>query len=68
MLLSVDPAVAVALERGVLLGQVHSALAILVPALGERARTSAQFRADGGTGLDPVRQRVFAVLNDTRRG
>lgn len=57
-----------ALERLVLARQVDGlalVLAAVAAALGEGARAGGQLGGDGGVLLDPVGERVFAVLDDT---
>lgn len=58
-----------AVERLVLAGQVDGlalVLAAVAAALGEGARAGGQLGGDGGVLLDPVGERVFAVLDDAR--
>lgn len=65
-----DPQARLAAVEGlVLAGQVNrlaSVLAAVAAALGEGASASGELGGDGSVLLDPVRERVFAVLDDTR--
>ena len=63
-----DPEVAVArlLHGGVLAGKVDglTLVAVVATALGKSAGAGREGRADGGVLLDPVGERVLAVLDD----
>jgi hypothetical protein len=63
-----DPQVAVArlLHGGILTGKVDglALVAVVAAALGKSAGTGGEGRADGSVLLDPVGERVLAVLDD----
>lgn len=56
-----------AFERAVLVGKVDAfaVLATLMTALRKRARAGGEVGLDRGVLLDPIGQRIFAVLDDT---